>query len=126
MDHLLQLKNVSKTFGEVAALQHVNFEVGRMKSWACSAIMAPVNRPWSRSSPAIISRTRVAKSIGRAKGSNVSLSHWCVSMGIEVVYQERALADQQSLWRNIFMGRELSNRWGLLDIKGMTSWRHKN
>ena len=29
-------------------------------------------------------------------------------MGIEVVYQERALADKQSLWRNIFMGRELT------------------
>ncbi len=28
MDHFLQMKNVSKTFGEVAALHHVNFEVG--------------------------------------------------------------------------------------------------
>ena len=40
-------------------------------------------------------------------------------LGIEVVYQERALADQQSLWRNIFMGRELADRWGRLDLKGM-------
>jgi simple sugar transport system ATP-binding protein len=40
-------------------------------------------------------------------------------LGVEVVYQERALADLQSLWRNIFMGRELSNRWGLLDINAM-------
>ena len=28
MGNLLQLKNVSKTFGEVAALHDVNFEVG--------------------------------------------------------------------------------------------------
>ena len=28
MDYVLQMKNVSKTFGEVAALHHVNFEVG--------------------------------------------------------------------------------------------------
>jgi simple sugar transport system ATP-binding protein len=40
-------------------------------------------------------------------------------LGIEVVYQERALADQQSLWRNIFMGRELSKRWGVLDVSAM-------
>jgi simple sugar transport system ATP-binding protein len=40
-------------------------------------------------------------------------------LGIEVVYQERALADKQSLWRNIFMGRELANRWGRLDLRGM-------
>jgi simple sugar transport system ATP-binding protein len=40
-------------------------------------------------------------------------------LGIEVVYQERALADKQSLWRNIFMGRELSDRLGRLDLQGM-------
>ncbi len=40
-------------------------------------------------------------------------------LGIEVVYQERALADQQSLWRNIFMGRELSDGWGRLDLRTM-------
>jgi simple sugar transport system ATP-binding protein len=40
-------------------------------------------------------------------------------MGIEVVYQERALADKQSLWRNIFMGRELVHAGGRLDVKRM-------
>jgi simple sugar transport system ATP-binding protein len=40
-------------------------------------------------------------------------------LGIETVYQERALADQQSLWRNIFMGRERTKRLGLLDVGGM-------
>jgi simple sugar transport system ATP-binding protein len=40
-------------------------------------------------------------------------------LGIETVYQERALADQQSLWRNIFMGRERTNRFGLLDLPAM-------
>jgi simple sugar transport system ATP-binding protein len=41
------------------------------------------------------------------------------SLGIETVYQERALADLQSLWRNMFMGRERVNRFGLLDVGGM-------
>lgn len=40
-------------------------------------------------------------------------------LGIETVYQERALADLQPIWRNIFMGREIVNRFGLLDIKKM-------
>jgi simple sugar transport system ATP-binding protein len=40
-------------------------------------------------------------------------------LGIETVYQERALADQQSLWRNIFMGRERTTRVGLLDLPAM-------
>ena len=40
-------------------------------------------------------------------------------LGIEPVYQERALADQQSLWRNIFMGRELTQAFGVLDVRRM-------
>ncbi len=42
-------------------------------------------------------------------------------LGINPVYQERALADQQSLWRNIFLGRELTTRFGVLDMKKMRS-----
>src|SRR5438477_9101368 len=42
-------------------------------------------------------------------------------LGIETVYQERALADQQSLWRNVFMGRERTGRFGLLDVKAVRS-----
>src|SRR5207247_141531 len=40
-------------------------------------------------------------------------------MGIEAVYQEKALADQQALWRNVFMGREIATRLGVLDIRRM-------
>ena len=38
-------------------------------------------------------------------------------MGIEAVYQERALCDQQELYRNIFAGREITNSFGFLKIK---------
>ena len=38
-------------------------------------------------------------------------------MGIETVYQERALADLQSMWRNMFVGREICNKLGFMDIK---------
>ncbi len=37
--------------------------------------------------------------------------------GIETVYQDRALAVQQSIVRNIFMGRELAGRLGWLDTR---------
>jgi simple sugar transport system ATP-binding protein len=40
-------------------------------------------------------------------------------LGVETVYQERALAELQSLWRNIFLGRELVNKYGLLEVKKM-------
>ncbi len=46
-------------------------------------------------------------------------------LGVETVYQERALAELQSLWRNIFLGRELNNRFGLLDVKKMKQETHR-
>jgi simple sugar transport system ATP-binding protein len=120
MDHLLQLKNVSKTFGEVAALHHVNFEVGSNEivgllgdNGAGKSTMVKIITGYYRPDPG-----------GEIYWKGKRVEHLSVpqarDMGIEVVYQERALADQQSLWRNIFMGRELSNRWGLLDIGRMT------
>jgi len=120
MDHLLQLKNVSKTFGEVAALHHVNFEVGSNEivgllgdNGAGKSTMVKIMTGYHRPDLG-----------GEVYWKGEKVEHLSVSLardlGIEVVYQERALADQQSLWRNIFMGRELSNRWGLLDIGGMT------
>jgi simple sugar transport system ATP-binding protein len=36
------------------------------------------------------------------------------ALGVETVFQERALAEQLPLWRNIFMGRPLSGRFGFL------------
>ena len=41
--------------------------------------------------------------------------------GIETVFQDRALAVQQSIVRNIFMGRELTTWLGFLDVKKQRS-----
>ena len=121
MDYLLQLKNVSKTFGEVAALHHVNFEVGTNEivgllgdNGAGKSTLVKIITGYHQPDPG-----------GEIYWKNKKIDHLSVArardLGVEVVYQERALADLQSLWRNIFMGRELSNRWGLLDINAMRS-----
>lgn len=120
MDYLLQLKNVSKTFGEVAALQKVNFEVGTNEIVG----LLGDNGAGKSTLVKIITGFHQPDPGGEIYWKNKKIERLSVplarDMGIEVVYQERALADQQSLWRNIFMGRELSDRWGLLDINGMT------
>jgi simple sugar transport system ATP-binding protein len=41
------------------------------------------------------------------------------ALGVETVYQERALAEQLPLWRNIFMGRPLTGRFGFLRVGEM-------
>jgi simple sugar transport system ATP-binding protein len=41
------------------------------------------------------------------------------ALGVETVYQERALADQLPLWRNIFMGRAVAGPLGFLKVGDM-------
>ena len=119
MEPFLQLKNVSKTFGEVAALRGINFEVGTNEivgllgdNGAGKSTMVKILTGYHQPDPGgefYLKGKRVEHlTVARAR-----------DLGIEVVYQERALADKQSLWRNIFMGRELSDRWGRLDISNM-------
>lgn len=125
MDNVLQMKDVSKTFGEVAALRKVNFEVGTNEivglvgdngagKSTLVKIITGYHQP-DRGSEIYWKDEKIDRfTVAKARG-----------LGIEVVYQERALADLQSLWRNIFMGRELSNRWGVLDLDAMRNETQK-
>ena len=44
------------------------------------------------------------------------MQHWDTATarrsGIETVYQDKALAEQQTVMRNLFMGREVTGRSG--------------
>jgi simple sugar transport system ATP-binding protein len=119
MDHFLRLKGVSKTFGEVAALHDVNFEVGTNEIVG----LLGDNGAGKSTLVKIITGYHQPDAGGEFTLKGNRVEHLSVprarAAGIEVVYQERALADQQSLWRNIFMGRELSSRWGRLDLPAM-------
>lgn len=119
MDYLLQLKDISKTFGEVAAVRHVNFEVAPGEivgllgdNGAGKSTLVKIITGYHQPDPGgeIYWEDQKVENLSVARARD---------LGIEVVYQERALADQQSLWRNIFMGREIANRWGVLDIDKM-------
>jgi simple sugar transport system ATP-binding protein len=116
---VIELKNVSKTFGEVKSLQNIDFHLdpgeivgllgdnGAGKSTLIKTIMG----------------YHAPDSGGKIFFKGDELSDWSVhkarEIGIETVYQERALCEQQSIWRNMFMGRERRNKFGLLDVKGM-------
>jgi simple sugar transport system ATP-binding protein len=119
MDYLLRMVNISKTFGEVQALRSVNFHVGVNEivglvgdNGAGKSTLIKIITGYHRPDPG-----------GELYFKGQKIEDWSVTkarqLGIETVYQERALADQQAMWRNIFMGRELTDRFGMLDIRRM-------
>jgi simple sugar transport system ATP-binding protein len=115
----IRLTNVSKSFGEVKSLQNINFEVypgevvgllgdnGAGKSTLIK-IITGYHQPDPGGELYFHGKKVDRLTVQKAR-----------DLGVETVYQEKALADQQSVWRNIFMGREVSNRFGLLDVRKM-------
>ena len=113
---LLRLQNIYKNFGNVKVLKDVTIKIntgevvaligdnGAGKSTLIKVITG-VHRP--SSGEVYFKENKVdIKSVAQSR-----------NMGIEAVYQERALCDQQELWRNIFAGREITNAFGFIDIK---------
>jgi simple sugar transport system ATP-binding protein len=109
----LELRNISKSFGGVRVLHGVNLRVfpgevvgllgdnGAGKSTLIK-IVTGVHQP---DDGQVLFEGKVVADL------DVPTAR---SLGIETVFQERALAEQLPLWRNIFMGRPLSNRLGFL------------
>lgn len=113
---LLSVTNVSKCFGRVHVLKDVNFNMGS------NEIVGLVGDNGAGKSTLIKVITGVHKpTSGEIYFKGKKITNHSVKMarkmGIETVYQERALADLQSLWRNMFVGRELTYRGGFIKVK---------
>lgn len=119
VDTLLEARHISKTFSDVPALVDVDFRLGTNEIVG----LLGDNGAGKSTFVKIVSGHYHPDPGGELFWKGQKLEHWSVAqaraLGIEAVYQERALSEQQSLWRNIFMGREISNRTGLLDIPRM-------
>ncbi|MEQ1901448.1 MAG: ATP-binding cassette domain-containing protein [Devosia sp.] len=118
--HIIELKNITKSYGNIFALGGVSLHVdpgevvgligdnGAGKSTLIK-ILAGVIKPTS----------------GEILINGVPVNNWSPARsrasGIETVFQDRALAVQQSIVRNIFMGRELAGPFGWLNLKKQVS-----
>jgi simple sugar transport system ATP-binding protein len=117
-DYRLELRDVSKSFGEVRALRNIDFKLGRNEvvgllgdNGAGKSTLIKILTGYYRADEGdLLFEGRPVNDLTVPKARE---------LGIETVYQERALAELQSLWRNIFLGRELKNSIGLLDVKKM-------
>jgi len=115
--NILRMKNISKSFGEVHSLMNVDFEINSNEVVG----LLGDNGAGKSTLIKIMTGYYQPNNLGEIywKGEKVKLSvAKGRELGIETVYQERALSEQQTIWRNIFMGREIS-KFGFLQTRKM-------
>src|SRR5258706_12275311 len=116
MAYRLELRNISKSFGEVRSLQNITMHVDQNE-----VIGLLGDNGAGKSTLIKIVTGYYQPDAGELYFNGIKVDHLTVpkarELGVETVYQERALSEQQTLWRNIFMGRELTNVFGFFDFK---------
>lgn len=116
--NLVEMKNIHKYFGKVVALEGIDFRVGNNEivgligdngagKSTLIKILAGVFPPTS--GEMYIRGKKISN-----RGYSVRKAH---QFEIETVYQEKALGEKQSLWRNIFIGRQITNFFGFINVK---------
>jgi len=105
-------------FGNVVALRNVDFEVG------AGEIVGLIGDNGAGKSTLIKIVTGVLRpTSGRLyiRDQPVDPERYSVrrahDLRIEAVHQEKSLADKQPLWRNLFVGRQITNRFGFIDVR---------
>jgi len=115
---IVRLEGVQMFFGAIQALRDINIAIGR------NEIVGLIGDNGAGKSTLIKVMTGVMPpTAGRifVRDKEVNLSDYSVRMAhdlsIETVYQDKSLAEKQPLWRNFFVGRQITNRFGFIDIK---------
>lgn len=115
---IVRLENVQKFFGAVHGLRDINLSIGG------NEIVGLIGDNGAGKSTLVKVMTGVLPpSSGRifVREKEVTLGEYSVRMAhelsIETVYQDRSLAEKQPLWRNFFVGRQITNRFGFIDVK---------
>ena len=115
---IVRMEQVQKYFGAVHALRNIDLRIGR------NEIVGLIGDNGAGKSTLIKTMTGVyAPSSGRifVRDKPIDLGNYSVAMAhdlsIETVYQDRSLGEKQPLWRNFFVGRQIVNRWGFIDVK---------
>ena len=115
--HIVRMEGVQKWFGPVHALRDITLAIGR------NEIVGLIGDNGAGKSTLIKTLTGVMPpSAGRifVRDQEIDPNAWSVGaahrLSIETVYQDKSLGEKQPLWRNFFVGRQITDRLGFIRI----------
>ena len=116
--YALRMVNIEKYFGRVRALKNVNLEIGKNEIVGLIGDNGAGKSTMVKILTGVYRPTRGDLYVG---GRQVDLRRYSVQRaheyGIETVYQDKSLGDKQVLWRNFFIGRQITGRFGFINVK---------
>jgi simple sugar transport system ATP-binding protein len=114
----LELRGVSKSFGGVHVLDDVDFRLGAGEVVGLLGDNGAGKSTLIKIITGVHQPDRGEILFGGQRIDRLTVQR-ARSLGVETVFQERALAEQLALWRNIFMGRAITTRLGFLRVGEM-------
>ncbi len=116
--HAVRMVKIDKFFGKVHALRGVDFDVGK------NEIVGLIGDNGAGKSTMIKMITGVFPPTSGElyiRDEKITMSHYDVKQAhrwrIETVYQDKSLADKQDLWRNFFVGRQITGPLGFIRVR---------
>ena len=115
---VVDMRKIGKSFEGVAALRDIDFRVTRNEIVGLigdnGAGKSTLIKILSGLHPPDAGELYIKGHLTSPGGYSIKQAR---KYGVETVYQERSLGEKQPLWRNVFTGRHLTNRFGLIDIR---------
>jgi ribose transport system ATP-binding protein len=117
---MLKVKNISKQFSGIVVLDTITaeFEAGKVNALVGengagkSTLMNILSGVYSDYEGQIVYKEQPVRFLNTKEAEG---------KGISIIHQELNLVPYLNIRENIYLGRELLNKWGLLDVAGMRS-----
>ena len=117
---LLRLDGITKKYGPNTVLDDVSFEIGKNEVVGLLGDNGAGKSTLVKIMSGVVPATSGDYFWDGAKIENLNREE-TERLGVETIFQDSALVPQMTITRNIFMGREITNKFGLMKMKEMDS-----
>lgn len=117
-DYLLRVEGITKKYGANTVLKDVSFDIGKSEVVGLLGDNGAGKSTLVKILSGVVPMTSGGYYWDGAKQATVNRTV-TEQLGVETIFQDSALVPQMSISRNIFMGREITNKFGFMKVKQM-------